>query len=388
MPRIYKRIRAGGQLSAAQENLKAASIEATERLTGTGGLNHGGIQVARSMGGLRVNHNIYIPFWAVIQAKGTDANSVTCYGWSELYQPAAQLGTWIINSDGRSGTIGSTPSQNTIPAYPVDGNANVPVDGSAVVLMWLGFDSESYLFVYVPAANASGQIIINSPTTYNANVSFGPSITVSYDPLSVLIIPVGINISSTTKGRVWVWSCHLNYVSDDGSTYQAERVQDRGTLYPNLSGGYVPTSQLGSGPADASHFLRGDQTWATAGGGGNATSTGTKYTGTTTNSWATLATISAVSGGSLHGTVSFWNTGPTNTMDFRLVYTDLDGNVSNGNTHAQAGGAGQPAILDLDNALSDTGSAMKAPVQSIQIQVQDDSAGSHTTYEVWAATVG
>ncbi|MBV5347846.1 hypothetical protein JZU46_06505, partial [bacterium] len=35
------------------------------------------------------------------------------------------------------------------------------------------------------------------------------------------------------------------------------------TLYPLLSGGKVPTSQLGSGTANSGSYLRGDQTWAT-----------------------------------------------------------------------------------------------------------------------------
>lgn len=44
----------------------------------------------------------------------------------------------------------------------------------------------------------------------------------------------------------------------------------------DLTAGFVPTSELGSGTANASTFLRGDQSWAAAGGGGGAI---TSFTG-------------------------------------------------------------------------------------------------------------
>ena len=52
----------------------------------------------------------------------------------------------------------------------------------------------------------------------------------------------------------------------------------------NLSSGTVPTARLGSGTANSSVFLRGDNTWAAAGGGGSLDSRGT--TSATTGSIA------------------------------------------------------------------------------------------------------
>src|SRR3990167_1446449 len=54
------------------------------------------------------------------------------------------------------------------------------------------------------------------------------------------------------------------------NTYLLVSLNSDGTIRPSaiankadLSGGVVPTSELGSGTADNSTFLRGDQSWAT-----------------------------------------------------------------------------------------------------------------------------
>lgn len=48
---------------------------------------------------------------------------------------------------------------------------------------------------------------------------------------------------------------------------------DAGSTVASLSSGKVPTSQLGTGTANSSTFLRGDQTWASPSGGPGASAT-------------------------------------------------------------------------------------------------------------------
>jgi len=59
--------------------------------------------------------------------------------------------------------------------------------------------------------------------------------------------------------------------ADDGHSVAYQRRSEKGQLggYPELDdGGKVPPSQLGGGGADATKFLRGDQSWQVPAGGG------------------------------------------------------------------------------------------------------------------------
>lgn len=76
------------------------------------------------------------------------------------------------------------------------------------------------------------------------------------------------------------------------------------------SSGYVPTTQLGSGSASSSKFLRGDQTWSTLGSWGSSSFTGTAYAMPYFDSGGGTAELAAPTDHDLY-TIRMTTTGPT-----------------------------------------------------------------------------
>lgn len=75
-----------------------------------------------------------------------------------------------------------------------------------------------------------------------------------------LAVAGAVTVGTTVDGRD---------VSEDGDALDDHiAAASPHSEHATLSGGFVPTSELGSGSADATKFLRGDQTWQTPGGGG------------------------------------------------------------------------------------------------------------------------
>ncbi|MBY0523422.1 MAG: hypothetical protein K2R98_08480 [Gemmataceae bacterium] len=300
--RRYPRLKPGGQFSAEAENYLREDVEAHGRVRGTGGFLRGKILVTQGLAGIEVTHDIYVPFWARITQQGDGVNApLDAYGWQEQKQDTPDV--WGDHLEGRGGTLAASAAGLTLnQAFPVDHSTSVPI--GSVVQMWLADSGDYYLFTYgVPS---SRRVLSTSPITVDgafggvgtwsadrtigvgglsglgngnylvgvfadgsrweykqliagANVSIthgSGTITIaatggstSFTNLTVtasLIVPVG-NLALTTIGSLWVYSCHVWYVSDSGNTYSLERTQDKDQPngYPSLdSGGKVPSSEL------------------------------------------------------------------------------------------------------------------------------------------------
>lgn len=75
--------------------------------------------------------------------------------------------------------------------------------------------------------------------------------------------------------------------ADDHPQYQKVSEKGQASGYASLdASGKVPTTQLGGAGADATKFLRGDQTWAVPSGGGGSSSTINEHTSPGTFSWS------------------------------------------------------------------------------------------------------
>ena len=129
-----------------------------------------------------------------------------------------------------------------------------------------GSTSATHTLDWTPPNEQSLIVTINGVKQHDASYSITGTNTltltsalVSTDSLEI----IGINDIGTTitPAEGSVGASHLA----DGAVTTAKMATDP-TNASNLASGTVPTARLGSGTADATTFLRGDQSWATAGG--------------------------------------------------------------------------------------------------------------------------
>jgi hypothetical protein len=106
----------------------------------------------------------------------------------------------------------------------------------------------------------------------------------------------------------------------------------------------------------------------------------TEYTGTTASAFATVFDLTSSRG--LHGSVSIKNSG-VNGLNYRWTVKDLYGTSGTGLTNGLAAGNKASQALDA----TPTGAGVGPPYQEVKLEIQDQSAGSHTTYDVWASVI-
>lgn len=93
---------------------------------------------------------------AAAHAKGAILETVTRqYGFQEVYQDLG--GRWLTHHEGRASTVSYSDDRLTkeivIPAFETKGASVVPSDGSAIVQLWLGYDTQTYyLFEFFDSA--------------------------------------------------------------------------------------------------------------------------------------------------------------------------------------------------------------------------------------------
>lgn len=137
-------------------------------------------------------------------------------------------------------------------------------------------------------------------------------------------------------------------------------------------------------PTDDALYFYDGSAWQKEpiGDAGGVTNTATEYTGTTTSAFVTVFDLTNVNG--FHGSVSIKNTGGSNGLSYRWTMKDMFGSTSTGSTQGLVAGNKVGQALD---ATPTTVTAVQ-PYQEIKLEIEDQSAGSHTTYDIWTSIVG
>lgn len=141
------------------------------------------------------------------------------------------------------------------------------------------------------------------------------------------------------------------------------KIRTDGTVAP-LSGGKVPTTNLGSGTAGSSNFLRGDGVWAVPGGASNATtsSPGVVQLAGDLGGSGTTATAPVITDGAITNSKIANGAISTNKLGAGVVTTNeiADGTITNTDISASAAIARTKLDSSTQTSLGKADSALQA----------------------------
>jgi hypothetical protein len=109
-------------------------------------------------------------------------------------------------------------------------------------------------------------------------------------------------------------------------------------------------------------------------------------TGTTTSSWVTVLDTGTQSAG-IHGSIAIKNTGGSYALAYRWLATDMLGNSGTGSSLSIASLQSANGNADGVSTGAIAPAGTYAPLARIQLQVEDQVSGDHTTFEVASSLV-
>lgn len=207
---------------------------------------------------------------------------------------------------------------------------------------------------------------------YPQTIQLSTSSSVSLTGLAPPVLTGGQTVAVTLTNA---GANPLTLTNQDGSSTAANRFN----LGANVT--------LSPGQTLPIYYDPGTQRWLPAGtvpSTGSAVNALTSYSGTTTNAFVALFNLTNANG--LHGICAIHNSGSSNSLSYRIAFTDAFGNT--GQASGTVGGTGYARLDFHVDALNTYSIGVYPPFTEVKVEVEDTVGGSHTTYQAYLSLVG